>query len=399
MFQLIGMNSHVGSTAEYHDRIAAIYSVHNPDKVQKVYSLLEKYKRHEEYLYQSVCTKYNVMIGTCEMSKPALTATGDPGGAVPVDVGVAGTTVVAIAPVNLRVPMAVATAPWKRQRLMTKATSVSATPAIANAADQAQSRRSVIPLVKDPTANANAAANALQRWLQSNKSTIAPLQIGAVHEEAEKEDEYDPFQDQGDKSHIVQDAYGGVAETGAQALTGFNALARAAAEETEEESNTMDSEVSDSDEAEQVQSGTGTDAIPTALVTAPTTGTVTTSTTNTAMIDATPSVFRALDLMGNGYITSHAMRRFAILNGFEGNLTEWTIDYESLCEEWQCSPQQGISEAVFKQMVNNNSEKGCACSNEELQNILDDLSLGLPIIPPLAPLNTTALTVGTKDAQ
>ena len=93
------------------------------------------------------------------------------------------------------------------------------------------------------------------------------------------------------------------------------------------------------------------------------------------------------------------MRRFAILNGFEGNLTEWTIDYESLCEEWQCSPQQGISEAVFKQMVNNNSEKGCACSNEELQNILDDLSLGLPIIPPLAPLNTTALTVGTKDAQ
>ena len=382
------------SYAEYHDRIAAIYSVHNPDKVQKVDSLLEKYKGQEEYLYQSVCTKYNVMIGTCEMSKPALTATRDPGGALPVDVGVAGTAVVAIEPDTLRTPMAVVTAPWKRQRLMTKATSVSATLAIANAADQTQSRRSVIPLVKESTAYANATANALQRWLQSNKSTIVPLQISAVHEEAEKEDEYDPFQDQNEYSHIKQDAYGGLAETDAQTLTGFNALARAVAEETEEESNTMDSEVSDSDEAEQVQSGTGTDTIPTALVTAPTTETVTTSTTNTAMIDPTLSVFRALDLTGNGYITSHAMRRFAILNGFEGNLIEWTADYESLCEEWQCSPQQGISEAVFRQMVNNTSEKGCACSNKELQNILDDLSLGLPRIPPLAPLNATALTVG-----
>merc|ERR1712110_304335 len=69
---------------------------------------------------------------------------------------------------------------------------------------------------------------------------------------------------------------------------------------------------------------------------------------------------------------------FATLNGFEGTDTEWAEEFESLCEEWQCSPLEGFTETVFRRLVNDDSEKGCACSNEELQRIFDQLSSGMP---------------------
>lgn len=45
---------------EYHERLVAIYRAHNPANISKVEYLLKKYQGHEEFLYQSVCTKYNV---------------------------------------------------------------------------------------------------------------------------------------------------------------------------------------------------------------------------------------------------------------------------------------------------------------------------------------------------
>lgn len=45
---------------EYRRRLLKIYAVHKADNVPKVDYLLEKYLGHEEYLYQSVCTKYSI---------------------------------------------------------------------------------------------------------------------------------------------------------------------------------------------------------------------------------------------------------------------------------------------------------------------------------------------------
>lgn len=46
--------------ASYAKKLKAIYGIHNPDNVEKVDYLLQKYKAQEDYLYQSVCTKYCV---------------------------------------------------------------------------------------------------------------------------------------------------------------------------------------------------------------------------------------------------------------------------------------------------------------------------------------------------
>lgn len=45
---------------EYRQAIVEIYSIHKPDNVMKVDYLLEKYRGNEEYLFRSICTKYEV---------------------------------------------------------------------------------------------------------------------------------------------------------------------------------------------------------------------------------------------------------------------------------------------------------------------------------------------------
>lgn len=48
------------SIPEYRQRIVEIYSIHKPDNVIRVDYLLEKYKGNEEFLYRSICQKYDV---------------------------------------------------------------------------------------------------------------------------------------------------------------------------------------------------------------------------------------------------------------------------------------------------------------------------------------------------
>merc|ERR1719373_634505 len=45
---------------EYTNRLTEIYKVHNPDKVEEIPKLLEKYAGKEHTLYIKVCRKYNV---------------------------------------------------------------------------------------------------------------------------------------------------------------------------------------------------------------------------------------------------------------------------------------------------------------------------------------------------
>ncbi|CAJ1336787.1 unnamed protein product, partial [Effrenium voratum] len=48
------------SLAEYRKRIVELYAIYKPDNVMKVDYLLEKYRGQEEFLYRSICQKYDV---------------------------------------------------------------------------------------------------------------------------------------------------------------------------------------------------------------------------------------------------------------------------------------------------------------------------------------------------
>ncbi|CAK0879094.1 unnamed protein product, partial [Prorocentrum cordatum] len=66
-------------------------------------------------------------------------------------------------------------------------------------------------------------------------------------------------------------------------------------------------------------------------------------------------------------LESSAMLRFATLNGFEGTPAEWGEEYEGLCEEWKMEPSRGFTEDVFARLVNDESERGCYCTDRDLQ--------------------------------
>merc|ERR1711920_1122912 len=85
------------------------------------------------------------------------------------------------------------------------------------------------------------------------------------------------------------------------------------------------------------------------------------------------AIFRSLDTSYSGRVNIEAMQRFATLNGFEGSDREWREEYTSLCGEWKIQPCDGFSEDTFTRLVNDPSEKGCYCNNQELQDIFAKL--------------------------
>merc|ERR1711939_573337 len=80
-------------------------------------------------------------------------------------------------------------------------------------------------------------------------------------------------------------------------------------------------------------------------------------------------IFATLDTGRRGYLDSAAMRKFAETNGFDGKDAEWDEEFECMCEEWECEQEKGFSEAIFTQWVNDDTDKGCFCSDKELLTI------------------------------
>lgn len=95
------------------------------------------------------------------------------------------------------------------------------------------------------------------------------------------------------------------------------------------------------------------------------------------------AIFRALDSSFTGRVAGDSMRRFATLNGFEGTDEEWREEHSSLCSQWQVSPSEGFSEEVFTQLVNDQTERGCYCSNQELWDLFKK------VVPPAGPMDDT----------
>merc|ERR1711933_602483 len=69
---------------------------------------------------------------------------------------------------------------------------------------------------------------------------------------------------------------------------------------------------------------------------------------------------------------SDEMRRFANMAGFDGSDSEWQEDFRLLCSERDCAGS-GISEAVFSDLLDDRSARGCFCGDVELRRIHDTI--------------------------
>lgn len=80
------------------------------------------------------------------------------------------------------------------------------------------------------------------------------------------------------------------------------------------------------------------------------------------------TLFYMLDRDGDGYLYDTELRPFADKFGFDGSQSEWVEEYQSLCNEYRCSPMQGINLLAFARMLDD--EDGCALSDAELAGLL-----------------------------
>ena len=85
-------------------------------------------------------------------------------------------------------------------------------------------------------------------------------------------------------------------------------------------------------------------------------------------------------MAGKGYLTAGDMRPFAEQTGFSGSDQEWQQEFDVLCRERGST--HGIRLDAFATLVNDSSDEGCYCSDDELRNLLQPQTRP---VPPKAP--------------
>lgn len=79
------------------------------------------------------------------------------------------------------------------------------------------------------------------------------------------------------------------------------------------------------------------------------------------------ALFGVCDVDGDCFLSMDEMRMFANLTGFDGSDQEWRNEFTSLCSEHSANGCLGIDVALFEKLVNDESECGCYCTDDELQ--------------------------------
>jgi len=82
------------------------------------------------------------------------------------------------------------------------------------------------------------------------------------------------------------------------------------------------------------------------------------------------ALFEAIDKDGDGYLNQGEMMQLAKLVGFDGDTEEWKKEYHALCTEVKASESEGVPKAVVLKMLDDTSDTGCFCTDEELQLLL-----------------------------
>jgi Ca2+-binding EF-hand superfamily protein len=85
------------------------------------------------------------------------------------------------------------------------------------------------------------------------------------------------------------------------------------------------------------------------------------------------AAFRALDGDQDGFLSLWEMHAFSKHIGFDGSNEDWEDEYKILCCEQQIDPARGIDVKLFAKLVNDQSDQGCFCSDEELRTLIKSL--------------------------
>eukprot|EP00931_Biecheleriopsis_adriatica_P068625 TRINITY_DN42557_c0_g1_i1.p1 TRINITY_DN42557_c0_g1~~TRINITY_DN42557_c0_g1_i1.p1 ORF type:complete len:1363 (-),score=285.37 TRINITY_DN42557_c0_g1_i1:47-4135(-) len=86
------------------------------------------------------------------------------------------------------------------------------------------------------------------------------------------------------------------------------------------------------------------------------------------------AAFRALASgVQGGRLGLRELRKLAEFTGFEGDDEEWKTEYASLCRELEVTEEEGLDLRSFEHLVDDTSERGCFCSDAELQELVDSL--------------------------
>lgn len=85
------------------------------------------------------------------------------------------------------------------------------------------------------------------------------------------------------------------------------------------------------------------------------------------------SLFALLDKNHDRYLDVEELRVFAAFQGFDGTEEEWRVDYEELCKEHHHNPILGVPREGFEVMLEDKSDSGCFCEDDEIEGFLHEL--------------------------
>merc|ERR1711884_734294 len=89
--------------------------------------------------------------------------------------------------------------------------------------------------------------------------------------------------------------------------------------------------------------------------------------------DLISAVFKGCDCDEDGHLNEQEMRIISNHMGFEGTDEQWSEEFQLLCSENGVSPAVGVNPALAQRLLNDQSDSGCFCSDEELRSLLAKL--------------------------
>jgi Ca2+-binding EF-hand superfamily protein len=85
------------------------------------------------------------------------------------------------------------------------------------------------------------------------------------------------------------------------------------------------------------------------------------------------AVFTACDTDGDMRLNQKEMADFARHTGFEGTDQEWDEEFALLCQEHQGDWSRGVDLGLFTRLVDDESDNGIYCTDEDLKELLTKL--------------------------
>jgi len=98
-----------------------------------------------------------------------------------------------------------------------------------------------------------------------------------------------------------------------------------------------------------------------------------------ARIEKAIALFTALDTTGTGSLDMTEMGRFATAMGFTGDAEAWNEEYVLLFDGSNISPADGVSVQLFIKLVDDESDAGCFCTDDELTTLHERFQKQQPV--------------------